>query len=81
MADITDARIAEQLRAALRAEAASLPLTVRPEDILRRAWTARGARGRRPLRLLAIAAAVTLPLAAVIGLSLSAALELAAVLL
>ena len=71
MADITDARIAEQLRAGLRAEAASLPLTVRPEDILRRGRTARAARGRRPLRLLAAAAIAALPLAAIIGLSFS----------
>ncbi|CAN5797019.1 hypothetical protein BH23CHL8_BH23CHL8_14790 [soil metagenome] len=71
MADITDTRIEERLRRALRVEAESLPLTVRPEDFLRRRRTARVARDRRPLRLLAIAAAAALPVAAVIGLSLS----------
>jgi hypothetical protein len=72
MADENDARLELLLRSTLRAETADLAVTVRPEDVLVRRQDRRIASRRwLPFRVLAIAAAVALPLAAIIGTALS----------
>jgi hypothetical protein len=70
VADITDARLEALLRSAMRTEEVALPVTLRPDDILRRRSRIRGEQIRRVgMRLLLVAAALVLPLAALLAVS------------
>jgi hypothetical protein len=70
VAEWTDRQVETRLRDALHGAAAALPLTVRPDDVLRHRAERRPvpAAGARSLRLLALAAALLVPLAAMVAL-------------
>jgi hypothetical protein len=61
MAELIDDRLEASLKAMLRSEAASLPVTLRPEDVMRRARERRASKVSRPRPHL-LAAALLVPL-------------------
>ena len=70
MAENVDPRLEASLREMLRTEAASLPLRVRANDVLAHKRGRDASSSRRRLRLLVLAAALTLPLGAALAIGL-----------
>lgn len=70
MADQVDVRFEALVRDVLRTEVATLPLTVTPADVLRRAAERRRERARGRVRLLLLAAVLLLPLGGLLAFAM-----------